>query len=249
MGRSTPYRFGAAAFTVVALAGCATEPPVPAPSPSVSRPVTAAGTAPATPGSPSRSPSPAPPPRFTATSERVTAADLPHSWRRGCPVGPADLRRLRLAYWDFAGGARVGVLVVHRDAAADLTAVFHRLFAARFPIRRLEPVDAYGGSDDRSMAADNTSAFNCRRAVASGPPAWSQHAYGRAIDVNPVENPYLFQGRVLPPAGRGFTDRSRERPGMAVPGGVLVTAFAAVGWTWGGTGRNPDYQHFSRSGG
>lgn len=188
-------------------------------------------------------------PRFTAKTERVTAADLPHSWRRGCPVGPADLRRLRLAYWDFEGAARTGVLVVHRDAAADLTRVFRRLFAERFPIRRLEPVDAYGGSDDRSMAADNTSAFNCRRAVANGPPAWSQHAYGRAIDVNPVENPYLFDGRVLPPAGGRYRDRDDVRPGMAVPRGVLVEAFAAVGWRWNGRGANPDYQHFSATGG
>ena len=99
------------------------------------------------------------------------------------------------------------------------------------------------------MAADNTSAFNCRKAVAAGTPSWSEHAYGEAIDVNPVENPYVFGGKVLPPAGSAHLDRSTEKPGYAVAGGVLVKAFAAAGWKWGGARKsNPDYQHFSTSG-
>ena len=131
-----------------------------------------------------------------------------------------------------------------------MQAVFRRLYAARFPIRRMQPVARFGGSDDRSMAADNTSAFNCRYAVAPGAKRWSVHAYGEAIDVNTVENPYLEGGRVLPPAGRAFTDRGHVRRGMAVAGGVLVRAFASVGWLWGGrwTG-SPDWQHFSKTGG
>jgi hypothetical protein len=133
--------------------------------------------------------------------------------------------------------------------AAGLITVFETLYRERFPIRLLQPVDAYDGSDDASMAADNTSGFNCRRAVAAGPPAWSEHAYGKAIDVNPVENPYVFGGTVLPPAGAAHLDRATEKPGYAVAGGVLVTAFAAAGWKWGGARRsNPDYQHFSTSG-
>jgi hypothetical protein len=99
------------------------------------------------------------------------------------------------------------------------------------------------------MAADNTSAFNCRRIPGSPSRGWSMHAYGEAIDVNPVENPYIVGDRVLPPAGRRFVDRARRRPGMAVSGGVLVNAFAAVGWKWGGNWRNSlDYQHFSTTG-
>ena len=118
-----------------------------------------------------------------------------------------------------------------------------------FPIRQIQRIEAYGGDDDASMAADNTSAFNCRFAQAAGPKRWSEHAYGRAIDVNPVENPYVEGARVSPPSGRAFANRSRSRPGMAVTGGVLVRAFAARGWSWGGrwTG-TPDYQHFSTSG-
>ena len=114
----------------------------------------------------------------------------------------------------------------------------------------MEPIDAFHGNDEASMAADNTSAFNCRYAVASGPRRWSVHAYGEAIDVNPVENPYLLAGVVHPSAGKSHLDRSRPGPGAAVSGGALVEAFRAVGWQWGGrwTG-SPDYQHFSATGG
>ena len=189
-------------------------------------------------------------PPFGHTVSRVTAAQLPHSWRVGCPVSPAQLRRLRLTYWGFDGRAHTGTLVVNARAVSPLTRVFSRLYAARFPIRRMRPIDAYGGSDERSLDADNTAAFNCRYAVASGPKHWSVHAYGLAVDLNPVENPYLEAGRVHPRAGRAYLDRSRYRRGMAVRGGLLVNAFASVGWPWGGrwTG-SPDYQHFSSTGG
>jgi len=189
-------------------------------------------------------------PPFHVAVRPVTAHELGRSWHAGCPVGPASLRTLRVSYVGFDGRPHTGAIVVHRDAAADTGRVFRRLYAARFPIRRLRPIAAYGGSDDRSLAADNTSGFNCRYAVAPGPKRWSVHAYGRAIDVNPVENPYLEGGRVLPPAGARYADRARVRPGMAVAGGVLVRAFASVGWLWGGRwASSPDWQHFSATGG
>jgi hypothetical protein len=191
---------------------------------------------------------PAPP--FAHSVSRASAAQLPHSWHRGCPVAPAQLRRLRLRYWGFDRQAHLGTLVVNARAVTPLVRVFARLYSARFPIRRMRPIDAYGGSDERSLNADNTTAFNCRRAVASGPKRWSVHAYGLAIDVNPVENPYLEGGRVHPRAGRAYLNRSRIRRGMAVRGRLLVRSFASVGWRWGGrwTG-TPDYQHFSATGG
>jgi hypothetical protein len=121
------------------------------------------------------------------------------------------------------------------------------LYDARFRIRRMVLVDRYGADDDRSMAADNTSAFNCRRVEQRT--SWSQHAYGRAIDINPLENPYILGSRVLPPAGRAFTNRSLRRKGMIHAGGVVVRAFASVGWSWGGAWTSPfDYQHFSANG-
>jgi hypothetical protein len=189
-------------------------------------------------------------PPFAHSVSHVTAAQLPYSWHRGCPVAPAQLRRVRLSYWGFDRRAHMGAVVVNASAVGGVVRVFRRLYVARFPIRRLRPIDAYRGVDERSLAADNTAAFNCRYAVAPGPKRWSVHAYGLAIDVDPVENPYVLNGRVHPRAGRAYLNRSRIRPGMAYRGGLLLKAFAAIGWQWGGRWpASPDYQHFSATGG
>jgi hypothetical protein len=170
------------------------------------------------------------------------------SWHPGCPVGLPELRLLTLTYRGFDGRDHTGRLVANGDAAPALVSVFRRLYGARFPIRRMELVDRYGGDDFRSIEADNTSAFNCR--AATGSSRWSEHAYGRAIDVNPIENPYVSGGTTSHPASRPFLDRGKHRPAMAFEGGVLVDAFRAAGWGWGGTwaGGTKDYQHFSASG-
>jgi hypothetical protein len=110
----------------------------------------------------------------------------------------------------------------------------------------MRPVSVFRASDDASMAADNTSAFNCRRAVAAGAPTWSRHAYGMAVDVNPVENPYLFGGRVLPPNGAAYRSRTAARPGLIRRGDAVHRTFTAAGFRWGGTFSSPDYQHFDR---
>lgn len=155
-----------------------------------------------------------------------------------------------MSYWGFDDQPHQGALVVHADVVSAVLDVFHRLYDQRFPIRRMDPIDAFGGSDPASMDADNTSGFNCRLAVTDGPQQWSVHAYGQAIDVNPVENPYLQGGKVQPAAGSAYLDRADVRPGMAAPDGVLVDAFAAAGWQWGGRwDGSPDYQHFSATGG
>jgi len=193
---------------------------------------------------------PAAPPPFAARVERVTAADLGASWHPGCPVAPTRLRLVRLRYFGFDGRPHLGAVVVNASVVRDVSRVFATLYTERFPVRRMEPISAYDGSDDRSMAADNTSGFNCRYAVAPGPRKWSVHAYGEAVDVNPVENPYVVGGAVLPKAGRSYLDRTSVRPGMAVTGGTLVQAFARAGWSWGGRwAGSPDYQHFSSTGG
>ncbi len=170
------------------------------------------------------------------------------SWHRGCPVALSDLRLITLTYRGFDGRDHTGKLIANRDAARALVATFAQLYAARFPIRRMEPVDRYGGDDFRSIEADNTSAFNCR--TATGSTRWSNHAYGRAIDVNPIENPYVSGGTSSHRASVSYLDRSRHRPGMAYEGGVLVDAFRSVGWGWGGSwaGSVRDYQHFSVDG-
>ena len=189
-------------------------------------------------------------PSFTAA--RLSSADVRRmvgtSWHRGCPVALADLRLVTATYWGFDKRAHTGRIVVHRDVAADVLAVLRRLYAARFAIRRVVPVDAYGGSDYRSIEADNTSAFNCR--YVDGTTRWSEHAYGRAIDLNPIENPYVTSsGTTSHPASRRYLRRAPYRPGMAVEGGAVVRAFDAVGWGWGGRWSGArDYQHFSGSG-
>jgi D-alanyl-D-alanine carboxypeptidase len=189
-------------------------------------------------------------PPFASSVARVTRAELRYSYRPGCPAAPAQLRRVRLTYWGFDGRAHRGALVVNETVVRDVLSVFARRYAQRFPIRRMQPIDAFRANDEASMAADNTSAFNCRYAVAPGQRRWSAHAYGKAIDVNPVENPYLEAGAVRPPAGGRYLDRARVRPGMAVVGGALVGAFGAAGWSWGGRwSTSPDYQHFSSTGG
>ena len=169
------------------------------------------------------------------------------SWRPGCPVGFAGLRLVTARHWGFDGRVRTGRLVVHRTAARPLVRVLRRLYERRFPIRRMRLVDAYGASDFRSIEADNTSAFNCRRV--EGTSRWSLHAFGLAIDVNPIENPYVAGGRTSHRASVPYVDRSRRRLGMAYEGGVLVRAFDAIGWGWGGRWTSvKDYQHFSASG-
>jgi D-alanyl-D-alanine carboxypeptidase len=179
----------------------------------------------------------------------VTAAGLASSYHAGCPVGPSQLRALHMSYWGFDAQPHTGALIVNVNAVDAALAAFGRLYAERFPIRQMQPVDVYGANDRASMAADNTSAFNCRPVAGSDPPRWSAHAYGQAIDINTIENPYVQGSYVSPPAGAAFTDRSDVRPGMAITGGVLVSAFAAEGWQWGGRWSDPDYQHFSSTGG
>ena len=175
-------------------------------------------------------------------------ARLRFSHQAGCPVPLADLRHVRLSYVGFGGQVRRGELVVHEDYARAIVHVFATAYDARWPIGRMRLVDAYRGHDGRSMAANNTSAYNCRRV--SGTDHWSAHAYGTAIDINPVQNPYFQGNAVEPSAGRRFSELDRSR-GARVPRGaireddVLVRAFHRIGWKWGGDWPgSPDYQHF-----
>ena len=185
--------------------------------------------------------------RIGATlAERMSTSNGP-----GCPVPLRDLRYLRMTHRDFDGVARTGEMVVHRRYARDVTLAFGRLYDVGFPIRRMRLVDDYGGDDDRSMAANNTSGFNCRRVA--GQTTWSDHAYGAAIDINPIQNPYVRPGSIDPPSGRGFArvDRAGSAPvaaGVIHASDPVVAAFARIGWQWGGYWlSSKDYQHFAAS--
>jgi hypothetical protein len=187
------------------------------------------------------------PPRFTATIEPAPRERMMSSWRPGCPVALDDLRLLTLAHWGFDRTVHRGELVVHEEHVREVRRVFRMLFKAHFPIERIELVDVYGANDDRSMAANNTSAFNCRRV--EGSTSWSEHAYGRAIDINPIQNPFVQNGRVSPRAGSRYLDRSRPAKGLIRADDRVVRAFASIGWGWGGYWQSSkDYQHFSATG-
>jgi poly-gamma-glutamate synthesis protein (capsule biosynthesis protein) len=170
------------------------------------------------------------------------------SWHRGCPVGLGDLRLLKASHIDFHGRARQGRLVVNEDYAKGMLRVLRRLYAKRFPVRRMELIDRYGGDDHRSMHHDNTSAFNCR--FVNGTTGWSMHAYGKAIDINPRENPYVSGSYVSPPEGRPYADRSDKRKGMLYRHGTVARAMKRIiGWKWAGNWPGArDYQHFSSTG-
>jgi D-alanyl-D-alanine carboxypeptidase len=176
------------------------------------------------------------------------------SWRPGCPVSLSQLRLLAVLHWDFEGKVRTGQLVVNEDVAAPLAKVFRRLYRLEFPIRHMRLDDMYGPKRARPADGDVTGSFRCRQSVpspcvggnASG--RWSNHAYGYAIDLNPVENPYVGCGAVHDPKSRPYVDRSRRRAGMVTP--AVVDAFRSIGWGWGGdwSGATKDYMHFSVNG-
>jgi hypothetical protein len=191
------------------------------------------------------------PPPFRSSVSTLTAAEraamTPSVWRPGCPVGPASLRVVRVSHWDFSGRVRTGRIVVHRDVANQVASIMRQLYAARFPVRWMVPIERFGGSDFRSIEADDTSAFNCR--YVDGTRRWSEHAYGRAIDINPIENPYVSGGSTSHRASVPYLRRSPRRPGMIVAGDAVTRAFANQGWGWGGLWSGAkDYQHFSASG-
>ena len=175
-------------------------------------------------------------------------------WHPGCPVPLARLRVLTVTHWGFDSRTHTGQLIVNQDAAAPLVRVFRQLYALRFPIRHMRLVDAYGPSSSQPADGDLSGSFECRQAVPSpcsggtGTGSWSEHAYGEAVDLNTIENPYVGCGRTRERSSLPYLNRSRLRPGMVTP--AVVAAFRSIGWGWGGnwTGSTKDYMHFSKSG-
>ncbi|MGW2819199.1 M15 family metallopeptidase [Streptomyces sp. NPDC001415] len=189
-----------------------------------------------------------PDPTLDAVVTAVPSAKLGLSWHPGCPVPSSGLRLVQMNHWGFDGQVHRGELVVRERAVAPLLQVFEQAFQAQFPIRQMRVMAEFDGSDEAAMAADNTSAFNCRT-VTGDPSEISQHSYGDAVDINTLENPYVdVNEKVYPPAGAAFLDRSQQAKGMIHPGDVITTAMSEVGWQWGGRWSPPDYQHFSANG-
>lgn len=189
---------------------------------------------------------------FVATVSEIPQAVKDRMWgsslQAGCPVGWSELRYVTVTHIGLDGEAQVGELVLHRDVAAGVVEVFRALYDEGFVIERMELVDDYGGDDEASIEANNTSAFNCRRTT--GGSSWSEHSFGTAIDVNPLVNPYIdSNGRAWPAASQPFVDRNQDVLGTITATGPVVAAFRARGWHWGGDWRSiKDYQHFSTTG-
>jgi hypothetical protein len=178
-------------------------------------------------------------------------------WHRGCPVVFSQLRVLSVRYYGFDRRTHWGKLVVNARVAAKLQTVFAKLYAMRFPIHHMQFGDTYGSLKNVPKDGDFTASFECREASASPctgattnktTGSWSMHAYGEAIDLNPVENPYVGCGMTRDKTALSYLDRSNVRRGMVTP--AVLAAFASVGWGWGGSwfGSTKDYMHFSANG-
>jgi len=174
-----------------------------------------------------------------------------HSWHRGCPVDTVDLRYLRLAYINFEGEERIGELIVNKDVADDVVNIMRELYEIGYPINQMRLVSDFNGNDWQSIEADNTSAFNCRNAT--GSKKWSKHSYGKAIDINPIENPYISRkGHISHKASQKYRRRLHRNSSMADRAVLLkndeaTQIFKSYGFSWGGEWKyTKDYQHFSK---
>jgi len=191
-----------------------------------------------------------PPPttdRYVASVGRITPwvrGRMGTSWARGCPVGLRQLRYVRVTFVGFDDRPHTGELIVRRGHARGIVQVFRTLYRARFPIEQMTLPTSAKRDLTPSGDGNGTGAMVCR--PTTGQTFWSAHALGLAIDVNPFQNPYVKGDLVLPELAGAYTKRSWHRPGMILPGGVVVRAFASIGWEWGGAWHTlKDYQHFS----
>ena len=179
-----------------------------------------------------------------------------HSWKKNCPVGLNDLRYLQIVYIDFKGETKTGEMIVHKSVAQDVTQIFETLYAWKYPIKKMNLISDYMGSDFQSIEADNTSAFNCRH-LTGNKKKWSNHAYGKAIDINPIENPYVSRkGTSIHKASLKFVPPFRKHKNISIPsdhamllkGDPVVKLFKDFGWRWGGDWKPiKDFQHFDKN--
>ena len=182
-----------------------------------------------------------------STITPALATRMRYSWRPGCPVPLSALRYVRVSFVGFDGKSHTGEIVVNAAVLTTVVGEFRALYNQGFEIRRMHLVDNYKGVDEASMQVDNTSSFNCR--VVSGQTSWSMHAFGEAIDINPIENPSLLDHDphvADPPQGQAYLDRSVTRPGMVTD--AVRAVFASYGWGWGGHWTDRDLMHFSSNG-
>lgn len=170
-----------------------------------------------------------------------------HVWNEACPISHSELVYVDVEHINFDGFSQIGELLVAKKVAKQVSLIFKELYQRRFPIHTIQPIDIFDGDDYASMQANNTSAFNGRKIMNTD--RWSSHAYGVAIDINPMQNPYLMLNRntssinIFPDKGISYVNRRVMRAGMVED---IVPIFAQHGFTeWGGNwALKPDYHHF-----
>ncbi len=183
--------------------------------------------------------------------QEITAS---HHWYAGCPVPFSGLRVVTVTYVGFDHRTHNGQLIVNANVAPSVATVFQRLYAMRFPIHHMALANEYGPRNAQPRDGDFTYSMSCRQAVPSpcsggtGTGSWSMHAYGEAIDINPVENPYVGCGMTRDKTALSYLNRARVRRGMVTA--AVLRVFESVGWRWGGawSGSTKDYMHFSANG-
>ena len=171
------------------------------------------------------------------------------TWRQNCPVSIKNLAYVELSYWGFDNKAHQGTLIVNKKLAPEVVDIFKILFEHHFPIQQMRPIEEFQGDDLASMRANNTSAFNCRE-VTDLPGTFSQHSYGRAIDINPLINPYVYKKSISPKEGAIHVNRNQPAKGKISKGDIVYRTFTRFGWDWGGNWYDTqDYQHFEKRAG
>ncbi len=178
--------------------------------------------------------------------ESVQTLMRKYTWHKGCPVSIEDLSYLELKYWGYDNQPHLGYLIVHKTLAKETEEIFNTLYQHHFPIQKIDLIEHYKGDDLTVMKKNVTTAFNCR-AITGKPGTFSQHSYGRAIDINPLINPYIKGNKVLPIEGIKYLDRKKDFKGKITKDSLLYQQFTNYGWDWGGNWTDlQDYQHFEK---
>ena len=179
----------------------------------------------------------------TAVKQRMIGNSYPEE---GAEIELSELRYLKLLYYDYNGRVRHGEMVCNKAIAADLIAIFKELYKAKYPLASVRLIDDFGGDDERSMAANNSSCFNYRQATNSSTKL-SAHARGMAVDINPLQNPSVKGEEVLPESAQEYADRSVDFPHKITDEDLCCKLFRAHGFQWGGAWNSvKDYQHFEK---
>lgn len=182
--------------------------------------------------------------------------DIPEHVRdemRGCSypkdakISLDELSYITVLHYDFNGSVKEGEMVAHESVAGEVTHIFYQLYENKYPIHSIKLVDKFDADDIKSMAANNTSAFNYR--VVAGTARLSNHGRGLAVDINPLQNPYVGRDSIVSPkAADVFADRQRDFKGKIDENDLAYRLFKEAGWSWGGDWETvKDYQHFEKN--